>query len=240
MPRFMVSVLSPKRAPWARGSLHPSLLALLLVDASLYLDATLRWENGFGFARPAWLATTVTFLGSVALTNSLLLRFRAPGWVHAFAGFVAMTVGFVLASTGNPFFDWRSYPLLHRFMIQNGLDSYWMFEGGKETALVALVAHGIWGPWGRAVAPVTRLSKLLRSGVALIVVSFVGLIPPVRIYIPRQLPEGYSQYVDPRSSPDEVAALRRAWWLGMLGVGVLSSLAGVDAWRRARRPSTRS
>lgn len=227
----MTTLSKPSARPWLAG--------LLFVDVCLYLDTTLRWENGFGFARSSWLVTTLEFVAGVAVCNSLLLRWRVPFWLHAAFGLAALTLGFVLASTGNQYFNWHSTPTFTQFLVKDGLDIYWIFQGGLSTASSGAIAHGLLGrAWRQTLQvkpPRTRAQAFFAVGLSLVVMSFVRFVPPVTLLADRAMPDGSYRLLDPRSNPEGVATLRSACWLALFTLGLLSIAGAAETWRRSRR-----
>src|SRR6187551_609023 len=76
---------------------------LMLLDAALYVDVALRWELGFGFARPSWLVVGACMLVLWLVVGAALLIRPVHGLVHAVLAFPLMCLTFLAASTGNPY-----------------------------------------------------------------------------------------------------------------------------------------
>jgi hypothetical protein len=198
------------------------LWAVLLLDAALYLDAAARWELGFGFVvRPSWLAAALVMALAFWLFNRLLIGVLVVDVVQALLTFPLWCWAFIVAGTGNPYFDWRTLPVVDFFRIS--LLDNWLRDGGFLMAGIAAVAHGALAPgWrsstrgGQARSEVSWLRGL---GLALIVASSVALIRPVELAA--SMYAGNADPRDPRGSklgPLEV--MRAVLWLAVCAAGI--------------------
>ncbi len=224
---------------------HPAtqsrrLRALLAIDAALLLDTSLRWELGVSFVRPAWLGAV---LGSL-LVLSLVSRLVESKLLLALLTFPLWCGAFILASTGNPHFDWRSVPVVD-FFRTSWLD-YWLGGGGFLTAGIAAAAHACLAPrWlPRPSQPAADDFWARRALAALLVTACVAFLPVVEITAPVSGPGDppYTVRLDPRDPSGTLRSpfewVRRGTWAVLViggAVGLRRRRAGSVAVGTSRR-----
>jgi hypothetical protein len=230
----------------SRALSRRTIVALTALDCAVYLDCTLRWENGFGFLRTAWLLPSVAVLLVSLLLNLLFVERRLPGWFQGVVAFVGLSFAFLLASSGNPFFDWRTLPFLpHVFYDKDALFLRLVGDGGYLTALLGALPHAVLGRSARLAArqpaPWTEERWLGALGLSGLVVSVVGHLNAVAIHAVVARPDNpdYSMLIDPRDpSPQTLQALalgRGAFWgaVALVGLALLVIAVGLTV-RRVR------
>jgi hypothetical protein len=235
-------MLDTSTRTWRAGAV----LALTSIDVALYLDCTLRWENGFGFVRSAWLLPSLAVLVGSVLLNLLFIGRRFPGWFQGVVAFVGLSFAFLLASSGNPFFDWRTLPFAVNLMAnQPSLSSSLLGDGGFQVALLGALAHTLLGRSARSAAcrpaPWDGERWLAALSLALLVLSVVGNVEAVTMYVVEGRPDhpSYGTSVDPRDpSPQTLQALalvRGAFWgaVALVGLALLVIAVGLTV-RRVR------
>ncbi len=206
-----------------------TLRALLAVDATLLLDTSLRWELGVSFLRPAWLGA---MLGSL-LVLSLANRLVESKLLQSLLTFPLWCWAFILASTGNPHFDWRSVPVVD-FFRTSWLD-YWLGDGGLLTAGIAAVAHACLAPrWlPRPSRPAADDRWARRALAALLVTACAAFLPVVEIIapVPGPVAPSYTVRIDPRDPSGTLRTpfewVRRGTWAVLV--------VGGAVWLRRRR-----
>jgi hypothetical protein len=213
----------PDSAHGARRDLQKRMLrAVLLLDAGLYLDAAVRWELGCGFlVRPRWLVATMAMAVVFWLFNRFLVNFLVVDIVQALLTFPLWCWAFIIASTGNPYIDWRTLPVVDFFRIS--LLDNWLGDGGFLMAILAGLAHGALAPsWRtstRSGQPRSEASWCRGLGLALVIASTVALIPPVELAA-----SFYTGHVDPRDPLGTrlavVQVMRAVSWLVVCAAGI--------------------
>jgi hypothetical protein len=179
--------------------------------------------------RASWLGVALL----VGLVFSLLDRVVSSKLLQALLTFPVWCWAFMMASTGNPYFDWHSVPIVD-FFRTSWLDN-WLEGGGFATAAIASAAHVAlathWLP--RPTFAHTAPAESRRFARALLVAACVVLLPVVEQRAPVTSPSNppYVVRVDPRD-PSGVARTRVQWLRG--GAWALVAVAA-SGWLLQRR-----
>ena len=216
-PSIRASQAVPSSTLAARG---PTFASVALFDLALSIDAGLRWEKGFGFARTEWLRDAGLVLALELFVAWLLVRRPSPAWLVAIWAFPSLCVAFMAASAGTSVFDWRKAPVLS-FVTQDWSTKL-VEQGGFYTAFVGTLAYVSWYGAARRVLrlkpPNARELLLLGLGLGWIVASAIRLADLVSVYPdfrPRSPGELYT-----------VGLARSALWGTALVVGLIAFAAG--------------
>ena len=213
----------------------------LLLDAGVYMDATLRWELGLGFVRLSWLGAASAMALVFWLFNRFFVRYAVMDLLRAPLTFLLWCWVFFVASTGNPYFDWWSLPTVDFFKVS--LLDNWAEDGGFLTAGIAAAAHGVLAPsWrnaGRSRHDRTETRLRRGRGLALMIAASVALVPPVilRARIPGASHAPF--FMDPRDPTQTrfitVEYLRYGLGLAVFVTGVWYLARGLTLGLNARK-----
>jgi hypothetical protein len=198
----------------------------MALDLALYVDTALRWELGVTFVRVAWLQTAAIVMLISWLIRGFFARFLVVNFAQAILIFPLWCWAFYLASTGNPYFDWRALPVADFFRVS--LLDAWLFDGGFLTAAIAAAASAALAPSLRHSTPrgtPRSAANWLRGlGLSMIIAASVAFLPTV------ELPAAsYIAGRDPRDATGNKAKWSQS---GRAIVWSLVALAGVWQLRR--------
>jgi hypothetical protein len=216
-----------KSATFAQRRAQSLLLrAGMALDLALYVDTALRWEIGVTFLRVAWLQTALIFTLTSWLVRRFFARFLVVDFVQAILIFPLWCWAFYLASSGNPYFNWRTLPVADFFRVSL-LDS-WLFDGGFLTAGIAAVASAALAPGWRHSTPQGKprsaASWLRGLGLSMVIVAGVAFMPTV------SLPS--TAYVAGRDPRDPTGDKEK--WLQRARVVAWSLIALAGVWQLRR------